>query len=82
MASLEWSPTTTKKLRFFSWMALRISAGMRESLQALVNMFKGKGNIMGLTRPLSAFCRIRATKMTSDPFVNEQNRRDSLVLRI
>lgn len=32
MTSLDLSPTTTKKLRFFSWMPLRMSAGMRESL--------------------------------------------------
>ena len=32
MASLDRSPTTTKKLRFFSSSPLRMSAGIRESL--------------------------------------------------
>jgi hypothetical protein len=39
MASLEWSPTTTKKLRFFSWRPLRMRVGIRESLDGELSIF-------------------------------------------
>ena len=43
MASLDRSPTTTKKLRFFSSSPLRMSAGIRESLARMELETKTKG---------------------------------------
>src|SRR5690348_16787144 len=39
MASLERSPTTTKKLRFFSWRPLRMRVGIRESLHRIQSQY-------------------------------------------
>jgi hypothetical protein len=46
MASLERSPTTTKKLRFFSWRPLRMRVGIRESLHVTLCQWLNKIGVL------------------------------------
>lgn len=65
MTSLDRSPTTTKKLRFFSWTPLRMSAGMRESLYTSQSDVQRPGELFGVgfIHCLFHHCLIRLSKV-------------------